>query len=381
MDRIEYEKTIKACRFCLMCRHMCTVGNISYAEANTPRGHALMLDCVGGEALADTSENRSRMAEIWFGCCYCGHCQNNCVSSYPHPDAMMTARAEADESHLPERAKALRAIVAKTGEFYENPVQAGGASDAAKGKAGADVLLYIGSFTRNEDSGVADAAISVLEKAGVSYTLLADEKGVGMAPFLMGMTDVAQTQLAAEIEKINALKPGMVVTLSPDDLRVLAGGVSGLDASGLTAPVTGFAAFTLGLVKAGALALSGGGAASATPTAAPALIAYHDSDQGGRFLQDYDAPRELVQSIPGIAYKELFWAKGEAASAGESGAIRLLNPELASKIAEKRIGQIAGRGVSIVATDSPEAKAQLVGQGNKDVKFMHIAELIKQHIA
>ena len=145
MDSAEYEKIIKACRFCLMCRHLCTVGNITYAETNTPRGQALALDCLGSEALEDTPETRKRLAEVLFSCCYCGHCQNNCVSSYRHPDAIMAARATVREEDLPGRVRALRGVVSRTGEFYEAPAQADEQVKAlATGRAdapGMDALL------------------------------------------------------------------------------------------------------------------------------------------------------------------------------------------------------------------------------------------------
>jgi len=37
---------IKACRFCFMCRHLATLGNVTHRESDTPRGHALILDKV-----------------------------------------------------------------------------------------------------------------------------------------------------------------------------------------------------------------------------------------------------------------------------------------------------------------------------------------------
>ncbi|MCL1895090.1 MAG: (Fe-S)-binding protein [Clostridiales bacterium] len=401
MDSAEYEKIIKACRFCLMCRHLCTVGNITYAETNTPRGQALALDCLGSEALEDTPGTRKRLAEVLFSCCYCGHCESNCVSSYRHPDAIMAARAMVREEDLPARVRALRGIVSKTGEFYEAPAQvgepvmalAGGEADAA----GNDVLLYIGSFARNEgkamaagaprndggeaagsprnDGGeaagsqaVAEAAAKALYNAGVGFAVLPCEGGTGMAAYLLGMPDEAQRALDREIGRIGELSPGRVVCLSPEDQRVLSGGVPGLDASALKAPVVGFAAFALELIRGGKLSPKPGHGGKP-------VVAWHDGDQGGRFLNDFEAPREVVKSIPGIGYSELFWSKGEAASAGESGAVHMLDEGLACEIAAKRLEQVEGRGIDILATDSPEAKARLSAAGG-GLAVLHIAELL-----
>jgi len=365
MDKSEFEKVIKACRFCLMCRHLCTVGNITYAETNTPRGQTLMLDCLGSEALEDTPENRKRAAEVLFSCCYCGHCQNNCVSSYPHPDAIMSARGEIAEEDLPQSVLTLRALIEKNGGIYEKGEQADGITD----KKGADVLLYLGSYVRNEAPETAKAAIRVLEKAGVDYTLLSLEGGTGMDAYLLGMRDHAQKQLDRENEKISELKPQRIVTLSPEDTRIFSNAVPGLVSGQI--PVSGFTGFARELIKSGKLELK---------EAKKAVVSYHDGDQGGRFQQEFDAPREVLKAVPGIDFKDLFWKKGEAASAGESGAIRGLDGKLAGEIARKRMDQVEGRGIDILVTDSAEAKAQLSAQAVEKIQIEHIAEFLYNHI-
>ena len=37
------DKTVNACRFCWMCRHICPVGLATGKESNTPRAKALMI--------------------------------------------------------------------------------------------------------------------------------------------------------------------------------------------------------------------------------------------------------------------------------------------------------------------------------------------------
>ena len=209
-----------------------------------------------------------------------------------------------------------------------------------------------------------------MNAGGADFTLFSGECGTGMDAYFLGMPDAAQALLDKEIERINALNPKRVVTLSLDDLRVLTGGVPGLDASALSVPVTGFSAYILELIKNDRLVLNN------AFRIAKEIVAFHDGDQGGRFLQDFETPREVLKLVPGVEYKELFWSKGEAASAGESGLIRLLDPSLAEKIARKRMEQIEGRGIDILVTDSPEAKAQLAAVAFEGLQVLHIAEFL-----
>ena len=367
MDKKEFDTVIKACRFCLMCRHLCTVGNITYVETNTPRGQALMLDCMGSEALEDEPENRKRAAEVLFSCCYCGRCQNNCVSSYRHPDAVMAARAAIKEEDLPENVKELRALVKQTGGIYEKGSQVKGKSDIKD----ANLLLYIGSYARNEAPEIANAAIGVFEAAGVSYTIISNEISLGMDAYKLGMAELAQSLLDDEIKKINALNPKRIVTLSAEDQRALSGDIPGLKASGLDIPIISFSSIALELINSGKLSTHDGG---------NMVAAYHDGDQSGKFLKEFDIQRGIIKALPGIEFKELFWSRDEAASAGESGAIMALDGVLARKIAKKRIEQVEDRNIDILVTDSAKAKALLSEQAGEKINIVHIAEFLYLHV-
>ena len=46
MNIEKYTETIKACRFCFMCRHLSPIGNVTFREADTPRVRAILLDRV-----------------------------------------------------------------------------------------------------------------------------------------------------------------------------------------------------------------------------------------------------------------------------------------------------------------------------------------------
>ena len=51
-----YLNVIDACRFCFMCRHLDPVGNVTFREADTPRGRALICTIPTGRyARADWS--------------------------------------------------------------------------------------------------------------------------------------------------------------------------------------------------------------------------------------------------------------------------------------------------------------------------------------
>ncbi|MCR4424918.1 MAG: hypothetical protein NUW23_01825, partial [Firmicutes bacterium] len=58
------QRTVKSCRFCWMCRHLCTVGNQTWLESTTPRGRALNLYSV----LKGAGKFDSEVADVIYKC-------------------------------------------------------------------------------------------------------------------------------------------------------------------------------------------------------------------------------------------------------------------------------------------------------------------------
>ena len=71
-------ETIDACRFCFMCRHVCTMGLATGWESDTPRGRSLVLFKV---LRGHTEYNDDLVASI-YRCCLCGMCQAWCKGDY-----------------------------------------------------------------------------------------------------------------------------------------------------------------------------------------------------------------------------------------------------------------------------------------------------------
>ena len=71
------KKTIDACRFCWMCRHICPIGNVTGQERNNARARALSLSMV--ERGFDLTEDI--VANV-YECALCGACTNDCATGW-----------------------------------------------------------------------------------------------------------------------------------------------------------------------------------------------------------------------------------------------------------------------------------------------------------
>jgi heterodisulfide reductase subunit D len=82
-------------------------------------------------------------------------------------------------------------------------------------------------------------------------------------------------------------------------------------------------------------------------------IAYHDPCHMGRELGIYDAPRDVLRSIPGVELVEMDPSREAAMCCGAGGGLRLFAPDLAKRIAADRVRAAEVTGARIVASSCP----------------------------
>lgn len=111
MNIDKYLDVINACRFCFMCRHLPPLGNVTFKEADTPRGRALILDKVRmDKANLAVPDYIKTIYEAPLSAA----CRKHCVSSYDESGLLLAARKDIVEAGLaPE---CVIEIAAKLGE-------------------------------------------------------------------------------------------------------------------------------------------------------------------------------------------------------------------------------------------------------------------------
>lgn len=82
----------------------------------------------------------------------------------------------------------------------------------------------------------------------------------------------------------------------------------------------------------------------------PATVAYHDACHLAHGQKITAAPRQLLQSIPGLQLVDLPEAD---TCCGSAGIYNLTQPQMAQRLLERKVGHIAQTGASVVATGNP----------------------------
>ena len=187
------KKHVDSCRFCWMCHHICPIGNATGQERNTARARALGISLVNREAI-DLTEIMDNIYE----CCTCGACMHDCVTGWdPVMFTKETRLQAALEDKVPSYINVLVDNCLDRGNAYGKTELCSKLSEAiAKHSAKTNTLLYLGVDARYMACEQATKAILVLEKAGVEFTVLADELPSGaQLDFLIGAADEAKQQM------------------------------------------------------------------------------------------------------------------------------------------------------------------------------------------
>ncbi len=363
----EYAETIKACRFCFMCRHVCTAGVVSGKESDTPRGKGLILF----KALKGHADLNADTIETLYRCCLCGLCEAWCKADFSPPDVVLAARADVVARGMePEKVRQIKEHLLANGNPFGLP-----AEDRFKNLAGSDpfrptakVLYYVGCDTAYLQPEIANATLDVLRAAKTDFSLLRDERSTGKPLWLLGYRDDARTMAEELVKHIRATKCETLVTGCPSafDAFTTDYPAMGLDLDGIEVLHT--SQYLDRLARENGLVLKG------LPVADATIL---DSTYLGRTHAIFDEPRRLLQRLPGLVLREMTWNRELAYACGESGGIfRLLQPELVKDMADRVLAEAARTGAEVLVTTCPATKTALSAASESSPKVCDLVELV-----
>jgi Fe-S oxidoreductase len=335
-------KTIEACRFCPMCRHLCPIGLKTGNEGNTPRGKALLANYV----LRGT-EYTAEMASDMYECCLCHACATDCETGFEPPLFIREARTQAVVTGLvPPHVHKVIDKVEATGNIFGLPREQKPAAlgDAVKGlPAQADVLLYVGGTAACKTPEIALAALKLLKKAGVSFTVLQDEPSSGTElGDLVGFVDDVRGVAEKCAQRINDSGAKEIVVLDANSARMFKQQYEewGIRLSGAVFTAT---AYFAKLIAEGKL----------SPRKVSLAATFQDDSTLTRELDETEPVRDIMRAL-GIGLKEMFLNRKRV----KSGGTALLNeyaPRLTQLTGEGRWADVLRAKVPVLLTATPDS--------------------------
>lgn len=311
------QKNILACRFCHMCRHVCPIGKQTGKEIHHARGRALIFS-----TLLKGKKIDSEIAQVAYECALCGGCIEQCVTGYDPTTFIRAARTElAAENLIPAE---INSVVKSLFEM-ENPF---GLPQAEKNKGfvdlikdlpeKADVLLFIGCTAAYKTPEIARAAINLLKKAQVNFTVIKEEKCCGLyLSDLIGAVEESRQQVSKVAEQIKNIGAKTIVALCPSCTKVFKREYPqwGLE---LKMEVRSITSYLADLLTEGRL----------KPKKLDYQVTFHDPCRLARDLEETEPARMIIDSMK-LNLKEMFFNRAKTHCCG-GGLLDLYAPELTS---------------------------------------------------
>ena len=365
--------TFQSCMQCGICTGVCPVGEIaSYSPRQIIRNTAL-----------DRASNVSVDEASWT-CATCNSCVEHCPRGIGILDLLKSVRGHVVTAGLLPK-------------YFEKPVKSlkengnpwgGKSKDRLDWVKGATLPAYTKeheyclftccttAYDTSADKGSQKAGIALLrllDHAGVSFgTLGTKESCCGDLADKIGAGDVFADLSRKNTEMFLGAGVSKILTVSPHCLNSFRKNYEGLK----KIPTVHSTELLDELLQKGSI----------RPVNRLDLkVTYHDPCYLGRHSSIYDAPRRILNSIPGVTLIEMQNNRERSFCCGGGSGGPWKDRLGKESLGEVRVKEAIGTGASVIATACPYCVRQLneavtkLGAGNK-VKVQDISELLLQSV-
>lgn len=378
---------IQACTNCQACADVCPAvagsldGKLSAVYRLTTLGRILKTRTGFWRKLCrikePTREELRAFSDTVFRCTLCGNCRQICpvgidltqlwhsvrrdlVDSDAYPGKIDMIRENLDESH-----NVFGEDNEERAEWVEDMPDA---PDHCHIRDRAELVYFAGcvsSFFPLAQQ-IPIALVKILDAARVDFTLLGEDEWCCGFPLLgAGLGDQLDGLIANNVGAVKAKGAKQVIFACPSCYRMWQ------EYYPREFEITHVTEFLWGLIKSGRLLLQG----------LDLTVTYHDPCDLGRGSGEYDAPRDIIRSIPGIRFVELTNNRENCKCCGGGGNLEMIDSGLTADIAKAKIDEVMHTGAEAVVTACQQCvrtMATYTRRNKISIEVMDIVQLIQK---
>jgi heterodisulfide reductase subunit D len=242
---------------------------------------------------------------------------------------------------------------------------------AFREKRQAEVAFYVGCVASFYPMvyGIPQAMVQVMDRAGVDFATLGGEEWCcGYPLFTAGMGDLVADLMTHNVARVRDMGARTLVTTCPSCHYTwthlypqLAPSSSGLE-------VLHASQFLARLMEEGQLRLG----------SFEQVVTYHDPCDLGRKSGVFDAPRQVIEGIPGVEFREMDASREDALCCGGGGDVQIVDESVTASVADRRLGQAQRTGARVLLSACQQCKRTLMAAARRNrvrVRVMDLAEL------
>ncbi|MHA1791137.1 MAG: (Fe-S)-binding protein [Promethearchaeota archaeon] len=350
----------------------CPAGSYFWFEPYWASGKNLIA-----RALLDGElEMSASMAEKIFSCVLCGNCEQQCEQDVGDHlmeifEALRQEAIQKGFGPMPAHVK-FRENIERVDNPYGEPREERFKEDFIEKhiKDKAEVVYFMGCTSAYREKDLVKHTVSILEKMGVDFGIMKDEKCCGSPLITTGQLEPARSLAESNVEQIKEMGAKIVITSCAGCYRTLANQYS--SKFGIKTPfkVMHSSEFIEKNIKK--LKFKKNITKNVTVT-------YHDPCHLGRHGGVYEAPRNVIKKVPGISLVEMPRNRENAWCCGAGAGVKSAFKDFALETSVKRIEEAEGTGTTTLVTCCPFCERNLgdaVESKKSPVKVVDLCEIV-----
>jgi Fe-S oxidoreductase len=309
---------VEDCRFCPMCRDVCTAGVVTGLESHTSRGFAL---------LADRWYRRGSLPaggpEALYACTQCGLCKATCASERDLPEAILTIRQEFVQRQMQPQA----VLKARAAAVVDGPALDGTSKVQRYHPDLGEVVFDAGGLlTPEAAASTVEALQSLAEQHGVAFSVMESAPMCEHVLADLGYVDDAVASAQQYVERLKASGAKRVVTACSQCYdtflrRYPRWGISWPEGVEIIHVATWLKGLSVNPLPDSAVE--------------GRLWLYHDDASLARLSVMHDTPRAVLDQLLPKRWQEFPLCREQAYACGATGALPLLRSDIAMGAAER----------------------------------------------
>ncbi len=330
-----------------------------------------------------TEEQKKAFSEGVYRCTLCGRCHVVCPVQIDTRPLWISMREQLVEWDLyPEVFDTLRDRITGqhniSGDDNANRLvwtqNMDHVPEGLEAKKGAETVYFMGCVGAMYPRvySVPQSFAQILERTGENFTTLASgEWCCGFPLQIAGMGQQAHELARHNVESVRAIGARRLVATCPSCYHTWAHEYPQIMGEPLGFEVLHSTQLLADMVDEGKIKLN----SFAQP------ITYHDPCDLGRTSGIYDAPRRIIQAIPGVQFSEMADNREMSLCCGGGGDAEMADAALTAAVSKRRIEQAQATGAQVVVSACQQCNRTLAEAARKNrirVKAMDITEMVWQ---
>ena len=369
--RLRGAERLVACYQCGTCSGSCPTAS---AMEYNPRRILHMLRLGLGERVL-------RSQSVWL-CTSCYSCTARCPREIKISDAMLGLRKLVIERDLeiPSNLITLRDTVLRqhniTGD--DNATRLVWSDNleeealAFRDRRQADVAFFVGCVASFYPMvyGIPQALVQIMDRTDIDFATLGGEEWCCGYPLLMaGMEGLGADLLAHNVNRVKAMGAKTLVTTCPSCHYTWSHLYPLFDSAPFGFEILHASQFLARVIEESQLNLG----------SFEQVVTYHDPCDLGRKSGIFDAPRHVINGVPGAEFREMTASRQEALCCGGGGDVQIVDESVTAAVADRRLDQAQRTGARVLLSSCQQCKRTLMAAARRNrirVRVMDLTELV-----